>query len=100
MISALIGGVLVALAFAFVILLKRRAEREPRPAWLRIEAIESLVAIGIVSMVALGGAMVIGTAGNWPAFGAGMAVALGGSLLVFVATRRGRAAAPAPAQPA
>jgi hypothetical protein len=69
------------------------ADREPKPLWARGEAIESMVAVGLVCMIAIGFALVLSTiSGGWLAPLVGLAVAIGGSVLaVVMAPRRSEA---------
>jgi hypothetical protein len=47
------------LAALFISLLRGRAARQPKPVWARTEAVESLVAVGLVTMIALGSALIV-----------------------------------------
>lgn len=95
MISALIGGALVALAFLSIALLRGGAAREPKPFWARGEAIESMVAVGLVCMLALGSSMVVSAVSSgWFALALGLAVAIVGSIGAILLAARRRDSAP------
>lgn len=103
MVGSLIGGGLVAFAFLAIAAMRGGAAREPKPLWARGEGIESLVAVVLVCMIALGVALVISSVGGgWIPLSLGLAVGLvGGVVAVILAPRpdapeesRGAAGAP------
>lgn len=97
MISSLIGGTLVALACLLISILKRSAQRKPKPFWSRSEVVESLVAVTLVCMIAHGFAMLVSSigSGGWIALIVAGAIAVFGSAAAFVFD--GRRARPQPA---
>lgn len=97
MVLSLIGGALVALAFMFISALRGAASREPRPFWARGEAVESIVAVALVSMIALGLALVVSAArSGWIPPVLGLAVAFAGMIVAIMLARRGATAEAGP----
>lgn len=90
MVRSLIGGALVGLAFVFIAALRGGAAREPKPFWARSEAIESMIAVLLVSMIALGLALVVSSVkGGWVPLVLGLAVAIAGMIVaIMMAPRR------------
>jgi hypothetical protein len=89
----MIGGVLVGLAFVFIAALRGGGAREPRPFWARSEAIESLIAVLLVAIIALGLALVVSSVkSGWVPLALGSAVALAGMIVAITMAPR-RAAA-------
>ncbi|NJM92243.1 MAG: hypothetical protein HC861_06075, partial [Rhodospirillaceae bacterium] len=89
----MIGGALVGLAFVFIAALRGGATREPRPFWARSETLESLIAVFMVSMIALGFALVVSSVkSGWVPLALGLAVAIAGMIVAIVLAPR-RAAA-------
>lgn len=90
MVLSLIGGALVGLAFVFIAALRGGAAREPKPFWARSEAVESTVAVFLVSMIALGLALVVSSVkGGWIPLVLGLAVAVAGLIVaIMMAPRR------------
>lgn len=90
MVMSLIGGALVGLAFVFIAALRGGAAREPKPFWARSEAIESMIAVLLVSMIALGLALVVSSVkGGWVPLVLGLAVAIAGMIVaIMMAPRR------------
>jgi hypothetical protein len=95
MLPSLVGGALIAIGSLLVIILKRSGQREPRPFWARVETIESMVSVVLVTMFAAGAALIVDTVSvGWVAFAAGLALAVAGTAVAILLTRR------RPAQPA
>jgi hypothetical protein len=92
MIEALIGGVAIAAALLILMVLKLSAGRGREAHWTNRESVQSILAVGLVSLMALGGATIISTVGSgWPAPSLGFAVAVGGGAgVVIYAGRLGR----------
>jgi len=90
MISSLIGGACVAISCLVIALLRGGASRTPKPFWAKGEWSESTLAIGIVSLLALGVSMLINAVENGlAAVLVGIAVAVVGSIgAVVIAMRR------------
>ena len=90
MVLSLTGGALVGLAFVLIAALRGGAVREPKPFWARSEALESIIAVFLVSMIALGLAFVVSSVkGGWIPLVLGLAVALAGLIVaVMMAPRR------------
>jgi hypothetical protein len=95
MITSLIGGALVAVAFVAIALMRGGAAREPKPIWARGEAIESLAAVFLVTMIALGFALVVSSVGTgWIAPLLGLAIAVVGSVVAAMLAPRPRDSEP------
>ncbi len=89
MLSSIIGGAIVAAACLLVALLRRSGQRRPKPLWMRKEAIESWVGIGLVAMIALGFAMIVKSVadGGIVALLVGAAVAVAGTIAAVMLVR-------------
>ena len=90
MVSSVLGGACVAFACLVIGLLRGGASRTPKPIWARGEWIESTVAVGIVTVLAIGISLVIGAASSGlMAVLVGLSVAVVGSAAaVAIAIRR------------
>ena len=94
MVASLVGGVLVAIAFLAIAVMRGGAAREPKPFWARGEAIESLAAVILVCMIALGFALVVSAvSAGWIPMLLGFAVAIVGCVIAFVLAPRQSASA-------
>ncbi len=101
MITSIIGGGLVAGGFLLIAILRGGGQREPKPFWARSEGIESMVAVGIVTMLALGFALIVSAAGKgWLAPVIGLGLAFGGCVLAVMIGPRRTAPTRSPASPA
>lgn len=92
MLQALIGGAALAAALLILGVLKRHANRGNESRWMKSDAVQSIVAVGLVTLIALGSSMIVATIGSgWPAPSLGLAVALSGfAVAVIYAGRAGR----------
>jgi hypothetical protein len=92
MFEALIGGAALAAAMLVLAALKRNADRGHELRWMKSESVQSIIAVGLVAVIALGAATVISTAASgWPAPSLGFAVALSGlAVAVIYVGRAGR----------
>jgi len=90
MVYSIIGGACIAAACLVIALLRGGASRTPKPIWAKGEWSESTLAIGIVSLLALGVSMVINAAqSGLTAVLIGLAVGVVGSILaVIIGVRR------------
>ena len=81
MLSAVTGGIVVVISCLIVALLRRSGRRTPRPLWMRSDALESWISIGLVAGFAIGFAMVVKSAstGGLTALVSGAAVGVAGS---------------------
>jgi hypothetical protein len=99
MIMSLIGGGLIALAFMAIAALRGAAAREPRPIWARSEMMESMVAIVLVCLIALGVSLIVSSArGGWIAPLLGLAVAVVGTAVAILLAQRPSVRSRAPAE--
>jgi membrane protein YdbS with pleckstrin-like domain len=99
MIMSLIGGGLIALAFLAMAALRGGAAREPRPIWARSEMIESMVAIVLVCLIALGVSLIVNSvSGGWIPPLLGLAVALVGAIVAIMLAPRTSVRRSAPAE--
>ena len=95
MLTSLIGGALVALAFLLISVLRGSGARTTKRGGARSEVIESMVAVTIVCLLALGLSLVISSVrSGWIALLLGLAVAVVGSILAVVAAPPSRASEP------
>lgn len=82
---ALIGGVLLAVSLLSLAVLKRFAGRDPNRRWIRAEALQSLLAVALVSGIAVGLTLIISSAGSgWTAPSVGAAIALAGFVMMIL----------------
>ncbi len=89
MVMSLLGGALVGLAFIFIAALRGGAARTPKPFWARSEAIESMIAVLLVSMIALGLAIVVSSVkSGWIPLVVGVAVGFAGLIAAIMMSSR------------
>jgi membrane protein YdbS with pleckstrin-like domain len=85
MVVSLAGGGLVSVGVVLIAALRGGAAREPKPLWARSEMIESLVAVVLVCLIALGFSLVVSSvSGGWIGPLLGLAVIVVGCIAAIM----------------